>query len=257
MTPLENELVELGRHLDHSDGTHLLSIASQHDHRLAWVRPLRIAAVIVVALGIVIASFAPARRAVARLFGIGAVRIVTSPTTLPLAPTTTAPPAPTTTAAPVPPTATTTATTATGPSASDPLADARARLAFAPLLPTAEVGDIDAVEIDESVPGGLLLVRYRRFSLIEVSSTGEAVPYLSKIVGPGTTIDNVTVRGERGYWLAGEPHEVAYNDRNGDYRLDTVRRAGNVLLWTQGSLTLRIEGIADKAAALAIAETIG
>jgi hypothetical protein len=244
MTPLERELVELGSVLDHGDGSHLLTIREQRYTPSPWARTLRIAAVIVIALGVFVGSFAPARRAVARWFGIGAVRIIPSPTTLPDVPTTavssTTVPAKPLTVAP-----------------DDPLADVRSRLAFTPVLAPASAGPVQAIEVDDTLPGGLLIVRYLTFSLVEVSSTGEAVTYMAKVVDTASTsIEDVRVNRASGVWLSGAPHQIAYLDSKGEFRLDTVRREGNVLLWTKGSLTLRIEGLADKAEALAMAESI-
>ena len=42
-------------------------------------------------------------------------------------------------------------------------------------------------------------------------------------------------------WITGTLHQVVVRIPNGDVRGDTVRLAGNVLLWTQGPLTLRLE----------------
>jgi hypothetical protein len=244
MTPLEQELIELGGFLDHGDGSHLLTIREQRYTPSPWARPVRIAAVIVIVIGVFVGSFAPARRAVARWFGIGAVRIVPSPTTLPDVPTTAVP---STSVAAKPPTV----------APDDPLADARSRLAFTPLVAPASAGPVKAVEVDDSLPGGLLIVRYLTFSLVEVSSRGEAVSYMAKVVDTASTsIEDVRVNGTHGVWLSGAPHQIAYLDSNGEIRVDTVRREGNVLLWTKGLLTLRIEGLADKADALAMAETI-
>jgi hypothetical protein len=244
MMPLEQELVELGGFLDHGDGSHLLTVPYERTARSAWARPLRIAAAIVIAIGVFVGSFAPARRAVARWFGIGAVRIIPSPTTLPDVPTTAVP---STTVAAKPPTV----------APDDPFADVRSRLAFTPVLAPASAGPVQAIEVDDSLPGGLLIVRYVRFSLVEVSSTGETVSYMAKVVDTKTTsIEDVRVNGARGLWLSGAPHQIAYLDSNGEFRADTVRREGNVLLWTKGLLTLRIEGLADKAQALAMAESI-
>jgi hypothetical protein len=79
--------------------------------------------------------------------------------------------------------------------------------------------------------------------------------FIEKSAGPETTIERVTVHGEPGFWLEGEPHEFYYVDEHGLPILETVRLAGNTLLWTQGALTLRLEGELTKAEALRIAES--
>jgi hypothetical protein len=80
---------------------------------------------------------------------------------------------------------------------------------------------------------------------------------LKKIAPQGTTVEAVTVNGEPGFWLSGAPHEIYYVGPDGSPIFDTVRLAGNTLLWQQGPVTLRIEGEVTKAQALAIARSVG
>ena len=67
-------------------------------------------------------------------------------------------------------------------------------------------------------------------------------PYIKKVVLAGGRVRNVTVNGERGYWLSGTPHEFSYVDANGLVFADASRLAGNTLVWTNGDMTLRLEG---------------
>jgi hypothetical protein len=62
-----------------------------------------------------------------------------------------------------------------------------------------------------------------------------------KVLGLGTTLESVEVNGEPGFWIAGKPHALLFYDANGNVIEDTVRLAGNVLLWQHGDLTLRLE----------------
>ena len=77
--------------------------------------------------------------------------------------------------------------------------------------------------------------------------------YLEKFLPAGTTIETVTVASHPGFWIAGAPHDLLYVRTDGSTQPDTTRLAGNVLAWTAGSLTYRIEGAPDLAAALLIA----
>jgi hypothetical protein len=79
---------------------------------------------------------------------------------------------------------------------------------------------------------------------------------LKKLVGTRSVIAPVTVKGERGLWLEGPPHTLTYVDRLGEYHEKAVRIRGNVLLWTHGELTLRLEGKIGKAQALRLARQI-
>ena len=79
--------------------------------------------------------------------------------------------------------------------------------------------------------------------------------YLFKFVGPGAKVDPVSVNGGRGLWLHGRPHQYAYADKTGELRTDTVRLAGNVLLWRSAGVLLRLEGARSKEEALTIARS--
>jgi hypothetical protein len=80
---------------------------------------------------------------------------------------------------------------------------------------------------------------------------------LKKLVGSRSTVDPVQVDGSPGLWVEGPPHTLTYFDQLGQFREKTVRIHGNVLLWTRGNLTLRLEGRLSKAEALRIAREIG
>jgi hypothetical protein len=78
----------------------------------------------------------------------------------------------------------------------------------------------------------------------------------TKILEPGTTLEAVRVGGELGYWITGHPHQVVVRIPNGDARPDNVRLAGNVLLWTQAPLTLRLETASGKDEAVQIGNSV-
>ncbi len=78
---------------------------------------------------------------------------------------------------------------------------------------------------------------------------------IRKSAGPETTIERVTVNGEAGFWLEGAPHKFYYVDDQGQPIAETLRLAGNTLLWTRRALTLRLEGDLTKAEALRIARS--
>lgn len=80
---------------------------------------------------------------------------------------------------------------------------------------------------------------------------------LQKSVGAKAVVEPVRVDGERGLWLEGPPHTLTYFNGNGEFQERTVKITGNVLLWTQGPVTLRLEGRISKAEALKLARRIG
>jgi len=76
-----------------------------------------------------------------------------------------------------------------------------------------------------------------------------------KIVGPGGKLQPVTVNGGSGFWISGTPHGFFfYTDATG--RPDEFRLAGDVLIWNQGVLVVRIESALDESKALAVAGTM-
>ena len=64
---------------------------------------------------------------------------------------------------------------------------------------------------------------------------------LTKMIGPDATLEEVRVGGGPGYWISGRPHGFVFLDEHGAVQSDSFRLAGNVLLWEQGALTIRIE----------------
>jgi hypothetical protein len=78
-----------------------------------------------------------------------------------------------------------------------------------------------------------------------------------KIVGQGdTTIEEVSVAGHPGYWIAGRPHIFFLIDSNGNTRDETLRLATNTLLINVDGTIVRIEGDLTKDQALQIAASL-
>jgi hypothetical protein len=74
---------------------------------------------------------------------------------------------------------------------------------------------------------------------------------------PETDLEAVSVDGELGFWISGAPHGfffVCYDV--GECREERYRLAGNVLLWEQDGVTLRLESALSLKDALAIAESV-
>ena len=73
---------------------------------------------------------------------------------------------------------------------------------------------------------------------------------------PGTTIQNGQVDGKPGYWIAGGSHVVLFRAADGTFHQHELRVAGNVLLWVDGKVTLRLEGRLTRDEALELAVTV-
>lgn len=197
-------------------------------------RPAWAVALAVLVLGGGVAAVSPARSAVLRWLGIEGVRIER----VPVAPT----PAPS--ASPL--------------GLGDPTP-----LAAGTLVPRA-LGRPDAVYAQgERIT---LLYRPRRgLPESEQSRVGALLTqfpgrtnavFVRKFAGPDTTIERVRVDGEPGFWLAGAPHGLLYEDPSGAVVEAPSRLAGPTLVWRRGGLTLRLEADVTKERALAIARSI-
>ncbi len=142
------------------------------------------------------------------------------------------------------------------------LAEAGRRVRFPLVPPPPELGEPDAVYLSEAVSGGqvafVYLDRENEVRMLFTQFRAELDEgFISKTVGPGTEVDFVSVGGERGWWLEGEPHEFLYVDpETSEPRPATLRLAENTLLWQRGELTLRIEGDLSRAEAVRIAEGV-
>jgi hypothetical protein len=80
--------------------------------------------------------------------------------------------------------------------------------------------------------------------------------FVKKAAGTGTTVEDVTVDGERGLFVTGDDHYVMFVDENSQITDEPTYLAGTVLLWNRGPLLLRLEGDLTRAEALELAESV-
>ena len=78
---------------------------------------------------------------------------------------------------------------------------------------------------------------------------------IGKGVGPGTKVESVAVGGEPGIWIEGESHFFFYRDARGDIHQESLRLAGNTLLWQHRGQLVRLEAQVSRARALEIASS--
>ena len=252
--PLETALRDLGTAIDYPRTPDLGAVVRRElttraPRRLGWPgpRPLRLVLAIATALAIavgVVLAVPPARDAVARFFhlsGVGIQRVPVVPT----------PPAP---------------GSLEGLDLGEPipLRDADRRAGFHVLVPASlpkpdrvflyQDGLLREVTLVYAPGPGLPATRIPGAAvLLSEFRGGLRSEYLGKVVGPGTTVLDVTVGGSNGYWLEGAPHEVIYQEPGSD-RLSVrpLRLAGNTLLWPAAALTLRLESGLDRDSAIAV-----
>jgi hypothetical protein len=80
--------------------------------------------------------------------------------------------------------------------------------------------------------------------------------FFGKFIGPGTTIEDVSMRGHPGLWISGQPHTFYFIDSDGNFRDETLRLAGNTLMLDFDGTVIRIEGDLTKDQALQIAASL-
>jgi hypothetical protein len=246
----ERALVDLAGHLDHPTGDGLIEAVRRRiagpvlpDERTRHrARSLLAVAAVLLLIVAAVVTISPARSAIADWLGIGAVEVRRSVRTLP-----TGPPE----------------LTVPGASGSSGTGAATAQLGAAQKLvdftiatshaPSA--GALSGVQVDPRVRGGLVALRYERFTLVEIATSTTGPPIVGKVLDPAARAEPVTVNGRPGTWITGA-HQIGYLDRSGKFETDTVRRSGPVLLWGAGGVTYRIEGLDRLADAQKIAGSL-
>ncbi len=128
-------------------------------------------------------------------------------------------------------------------------------------LLTVEDVESDAVFLDATVPGGMVTLAYGSatdgWRLLVTQLDGTVTSDLAaKEVGPGTTVEPVTVAGAPGLWIEGEPHTVVMLDADGEPLHDAARLAGDTLLTTRHGVLVRVEANAPLAEAVRVAERL-
>ena len=247
---LEATLRDIGGHLDYPAPVAMADAVRARLHeprRRTWRIALAPVLATVAVLAIVVTLALPDARAAAREFlhlrGIDIFPVPSVPATLP------------------PPKITFSGDRVT-------LAEARSRMRFAPLLPaSAQLGEPDDVYVESLGTSDRLTLVYRQRTGIPVSANAGVSALvvevrgtldellLGKATGPGTRVEAVNVGASRGYWIEGEPHLFFYRDVNGTPQQETLRLAGNTLVWEQGGVTLRLEAQVSRDEAIALAST--
>jgi RNA polymerase sigma factor (sigma-70 family) len=197
---------------------------------------IAVAAILLVASG-AIAAVPAARHTVLRWLGLRSVKIERVPTQ----PT-------------VPPARASGAGLAPGRRTTQ--AGARASVHFHVLVPRRMGLGAPRVYVSPAPPGGRVTLFYAARILITQFRGEQSTAFLGKTLGPGTTAERLTIRGEAAVWIAGRPHLVVFRDAHGSVRADTLRLATNTLLWRDGEVLVRIEAHISKTAALAIARSM-
>jgi hypothetical protein len=233
---LERRLVALGAELELPPAPDLVpAVLARLPARRPRVRSMRRAVAAVVAATLLLAGLAmaapPTRHAILRILGLEGVTIERVPHLPPLP-------------------ARGERGLRLGLGEHIPLARARHAATFTALLPPGS----PAAYLNHDVPGGRISLLTDGVLIIEFRGT--ALPFIFKLIGPGTSVRRVRVNGDPGVYLSGRPHEVLFEAKTGQFQTERVRLAGNVLLWQRGPLTIRVEGTRTLRGALAIARSL-
>lgn len=144
------------------------------------------------------------------------------------------------------------------------LEEAQRSVGFTIVVPP-ELGAPDAVYVASGPPGGEVALAYKPrpgipvvretgLGVLVTEFRGDLVPgFITKEVGPGTSLDETSVNGDPGWWIAGQPHIIVVRTSPGEGWPETLRLASNTLVWEHGGVTYRIESGLSKADAMRLA----
>jgi hypothetical protein len=121
------------------------------------------------------------------------------------------------------------------------------------------LGDPDEVYFSDFPPGGMVSFVYGsseepRALFTQFQATVRDT-FLKKMEVT-TDVEFVDVDRQPGVFLSGAPHVFGYIDADGQFREETLRLVGNVLLWERAPLTLRLEADIPLDEALRIARSV-
>lgn len=134
------------------------------------------------------------------------------------------------------------------------LGTARAAALFTVRVPAA-LGAPERVELGDPDPSGaprVVTLVYRGGTLRLDEVDGGISPYFFKTAPEAEETD---VAGAQALWLP-EPHPISYVDRTGAERTETARLAGPTLIWSNGLVTYRLEGLATLTEARTVAASL-
>ncbi|GAA4587780.1 hypothetical protein BJY16_008335 [Actinoplanes octamycinicus] len=134
------------------------------------------------------------------------------------------------------------------------LADARAKALFPVVVPE-KLGSPDRVLLADPDKNGAprVVTQIFRGGTVRFDQfDGRVDPVFLKTAPDGQWVEGV---GEVAVWLAA-PHPITYVDRDGVSRDETARLAGPSLIWSTGSVTYRLEGLATLEEASEVARSV-
>ena len=235
MTDLEQALVALGRELDVPATPNLAQRVRARIARRRAARRWLVVAFAVAVVGVGIAMAVPdARSAILRFFGIGSVKIECVDT--------------------LPPSQEAPLTAGLGTPRTRAAAE---RIAgFRMVLPKFKGAPPSRYY---AIRGALIatVIRSGRTPVLLTELKGEQTYLSKKLIDRNTTIEPARVGTHDGLFLSGGRHVLLYQVTvGGQIRALYTRFAGNVLLWSDGTRTFRLEGRVSRDEAIRLANLI-
>jgi hypothetical protein len=148
------------------------------------------------------------------------------------------------------------------------LEDVSALTGIAPRLPTdPAIGPPDAVYVDNARNDQLALVwaasealpttREPGVGLVLMQFDGAAVNgFHQKLIGPGVTVEPISIAGQDGFWISGPAHFFYYVRDDGTVIEDDRRWVDDALIWSDGTTTYRLESALGRDKAIELAESL-
>jgi hypothetical protein len=134
--------------------------------------------------------------------------------------------------------------------------DEARRVALFPVRAPAALGTPEQVVLADPDDAGaprVVTLTYRGGAVRRDEFDGTVSPAFFKSASDAQWVE---IGSGPGIWLPG-PHAVTYIDRDGVERTQTARLAGPTLIWTDGAVTYRLEGLPSLAEAKAAALSAG
>ncbi len=80
-------------------------------------------------------------------------------------------------------------------------------------------------------------------------------PFVEKLAA-SPSVEQLMINGEPAVWFSGPDHVVIYQSRAGTVESEAARLVGSALIWTDGTVTYRLEGTLTKERAIAVAKSL-
>ena len=79
---------------------------------------------------------------------------------------------------------------------------------------------------------------------------------MTKLVGGGSTVEPVTVDGERGWWISGAPHELMITRPDGSAGVAYAALVGDTLVFERDGTVYRLSSTLGRDRTVEVAESL-